>query len=471
MNRVVALLMLLVGCGEAVDSSSNARVADAPMLGAADGMDGADYGCQVVARQIRRTVEPPGFVTRCVDGTCSWAWRATVDVSDGALAEGASPGVLYQGMDEVWREVDGLPIRGVNAGMTRYGFDVFEGLVGPGSTSTTGLANYRLNLIPFLRFPDGRRVFDHNRLSDAGVSYGLGAETDYALLDDPRVCADGVDAVIRLGSDWGVEQLGELRGGSRVAVVYDSNRLSGCRATHNGNPAWMLDANVRFDEVDVATSSVIAFPDSWGTDADDLPVFFDVPSDATSLELWFKAASYAGSFCESYDSNFGKNYRFDVTPLAQPDWVGNATVTVSRAASHPCESGVDLSGGFDYGTWARSRAAVASVCTEIYAAGVTDGQVGDVFDAKVEVRYAGTQDWVAVPMVFDQQVGNNVRYRASIRAMDPFPMYGGVCADVPVEHDDQQMWTTAELRFVVNGQAMGDVYSGAFTQYVDLSCF
>lgn len=468
-------LFVFTGCVP-VDESVDGRPATrsvAPALGAADSLDSADFDCQIVARQASRQAQAPAFVERCdAEGRCTWLWRVTADANGSALEDGFEPALLYRGMDGQWYSVAGEAAGRADAGYTRFGFDVWEHTVGPSSSSTTGLSRFELPMIPYLQHPDGRRVFDHNRVREPASSYTLSGQNAFSLLDDPRVCAaEPVDAVIQFGADWQTTVLGELRGGGTVALVYDENRLPQCRSTHNGNPAWSLEGYLKSDG-EVQSASMIDFPRTFGSGADPVAARFRLAAHAENLEIWFKNAAYAGGFCETFDSDFGRNHRFDVTPLAAPDWVGNATVTISRSASTPCESGQSLEQDFHFDTWARQRAAIASVCTEIYAAGVSDrASAGDVFDAAVEVRAAGQDAWVSYPMELDGRVGNNLRYHASLRGIDPFPMYGDRCPSVPYETDDSYMWVDVELRFVVNGAVVGDqTYAGRFTQYLDDTC-
>ena len=90
------LVVLLAGCvandRADFDGASRSR---APMLGAADSLDNADYGCQIVARQAARVASSPSFVERCdAENRCSWVWRMTADATDTALQNGFDPAVL-----------------------------------------------------------------------------------------------------------------------------------------------------------------------------------------------------------------------------------------------------------------------------------------------------------------------------------------------------------------------------------------
>jgi len=474
-SAMILTVLSLTACVDSTEvDEGNATRSIAPRLGAADSMDSADYSCQIVLRQATRRMDGGRFVERCgADGRCSWSWRATADVPLYALENGSTAHVLYQAISGDWLSVSGSAIGGAEEGFQRFGFDIYEGIVGPGSTSTTGLSRYTLSLIPYLQTADGARIFDHNRVVEPAGSYVLNAQNGLSVLDDPRICSPNpVDAVIQFSADWKQTVLGELKGGGSVAVVYDQNRSAECRATHNGNPAWTLEANVRASGGDVQTASVIAFGQVYGSLADSVAGRFVIPDQASRLEIWFKNAAYAGGFCEYFDSNFGRNFGFDVASLKEPEWVGNTTFTISRSASSQCDSGVSVESGFTYDTWGRSRAAVTSICTQIYAAGVTERQeTANAFRTELQVRYDHTTEWKSVPMAFEKSVANNAQYIASIRSVDPFPSYGSPCAAVPVQRDEHTMWTGADLRIAVNGQAQSQTFRGTFANYIAPECF
>lgn len=118
---------------------------------------------------------------------------------------------------------------------------------------------------------------------------------------------------------WAQNLEGDLRQGGTLTVHYDPDRLMGCRGVHNGLPSWELHGFVKFQpggqltsgnlvqHVDDATGRVIVPPRP-------VPLSLDVPTDAASVELWFKNSDVWG--CEAWDSKMGENYRFDVQPAA-----------------------------------------------------------------------------------------------------------------------------------------------------------
>lgn len=468
MKRVLflSLVPLVFGCAEAVGDDAQATQALGPRLGAADSFDSADRSCRIVARNAARQTSGPG-----------WTYRVTADVALEELDAGAVPGVLYTSNhgSRDWWNVAGEKTVGAGPGFQRYAFELSEHLPGPGNVSTTGLSRLAIQFVPYLQTEGGGRVFDHNRIDDPLGSYTLRGDEAFGLRDDPRACAENpADAVLQFKPDWSVEQLGSLRGGGRVAVVYDQNRLPLCRATHNGNPAWNLDVTVRFlPSGREETASVIRWRSTFGSQAEDVAAEFDIPTDTTRMHVWFKNSVYAASFCETWDSNFGDDFRFDVTPRTEPDWVGNFTTSISRATTAPCGDARPMGSSVSYDTWARQRATVASVCAEVYEPGVTDRGITDVFDAKLVYRWVGEDQWRQKEMTHDGLAGNNARYAADIRALDPFAYVFSGCPAVPYTVENGLMVATAEFYFEINGLRFGDggrPFDARFLQYTSSSC-
>ena len=199
-----------------------------------------------------------------------------------------------------------------------------------------------------------------------------------------------------------------------------------------------------------------------------------MPAGTTGVEIWFRNYSGAGSTCETWDSNLGSNYWFEVVaPPGAPDWLGNAGVQISRAASAPCTDDVAIAGDIRYDSWARTRATYTNLCFEAYEPGVTDWANPDVWqalDTQVHFRY----DDGAFQTAYVNTIGfagNNALYALPLATMDPFRPYH--CPDVPVttvdvggESFDQAQ---LELYFTVGGvelrPAPGAVYTVTFETY------
>ncbi len=159
--------------------------ADAPLVGVDGSGDSADTNCHVVLRSMARIPNNTGgYVTR---NHTNWVWRAVIDVSNVAVAEGDVPSVLYRpaGSDG-WKSVDAVA-QTSSGGFTRFVAEVWEGMPTEGM-SGTALRNTRVPVIPYLKLTQGGRLFDHNRIGDPMGSYVISGEAGLAIGEDPAVC-------------------------------------------------------------------------------------------------------------------------------------------------------------------------------------------------------------------------------------------------------------------------------------------
>ena len=106
---------------------------------------------------------------------------------------------------------------------------------------------------------------------------------------------------------------GTLRAGGALAVQYELERMTTCRATHNGYPAWDLISYVQFDPSAAQVSqSVRMFENHFGTPtttAFAVPFHTTVPAGTTGVQLWFNNVAGVGYGCSDWDSVGGQNYR------------------------------------------------------------------------------------------------------------------------------------------------------------------
>ena len=265
-----------------------------------------------------------------------------------------------------------------------------------------------------------------------------------------------------------------LRVGQRARIVYDAARLPGCRGEQGGVPQWSISGFAR-----IADGPVVTFPVAG------LNAPASVPSIALDrageLQVWFQATSRWG--CSEFDSDYGRNHRFAVAlPANAPGWVGNAHWVLSRAtcAAGPCDADrTALTTPFDYGTWARQRAAIRAIYFEVYKAGVTDRDNPDLWrqlDVQALSRPVGTtQPWRAQYVRLDGRAGNNARYGLLLRELDPLGENTVTrpedCPAAPLTRSADGMYVSTELEyfFRVNGVELrpspGQAYRGRFTQY------
>jgi hypothetical protein len=465
--RWMVAAVLLVGC---VTSSTSEDTAQAPLVGIDGSHDQADHGCHVVLRDLARAGN--GLGGYATSGS-SWIWSGTVELSTETAAAGLVPTVMYQsGSDPAWHEATAVASgQAATVGFARFTISIDQGLPGPGMSGTS-LANSKIQVVPFVRLPEGGRLFDHNRHPGDLDNYVMNAGDGLAIASDGSVCAPPAGpqrARLVFAADFTQRREGVIVPGGQVAIAYDVARLSGCAQTQGGTPRWDLTAHVRFapggQQVDVSVR-------------DGAPTV-SVPSDARQAALWFEATSVSG--CHQWDSNFGTNYVFDAATA--PAWVGDVVDLITRDSSDPCAGGGAATTSFRFDTWARQRAAVSNLCFAVYQPGLTDrddqyATLWQQLDVSVHWRGDGGA-WQVTPIAVDRRIGNNARYALSWRAIDPFGPYHCPTVATTITADGQYVQARLEYYVVVNGAevrpAPGAAFVGVFEDYAhdpyrDASC-
>jgi hypothetical protein len=128
--------------------------------------------------------------------------------------------------------------------------------------------------------------------------------------------------------DWSIAQSGPVVGGGTAVLHYDPARLPACRATYHGFPAWGIVGYWNADGGFGREVAVTQFQN--GT---------VVPVDATirvpfgrDLQVWFFASDEYG--CTQWDSDYGRNFHFAITPPPEPvihfaaDWSNHVDGTL-----------------------------------------------------------------------------------------------------------------------------------------------
>lgn len=422
MKNALWLVLFLSACGvqEAVvdegELADTESTADAPLLGA-DGKDTAERNCQVVLRSLER-----GAPSCTTAGVCWWTFTGVMDVSAQAIAEGARPKALFKNIDAAkWSTVSATKITGAPAGLVRYRFKLTRDTVRDGM-SATAYSRANVQVAPFLLTTTGARLFDHNRKAGDLETYVLDQNGGWRIGEDAAVCSGDVVVARELEFQNGfrTQQRGAVVAGQPMRISYALDRLTTCRGTHNGFPAWDLRAFVRFSPSGAMVDGTVrgfdapnGVPQNAG--AKSVPFDFTVPSGTTGMEVWFQNTTGAGSGCEGWDSNQGANYRFSVSPAspARVEWVGNAGSSFSRACAR--QDGVPASTTMD--SYVQQRAC-AFVEVDVYVPGLTDSdaQPGAVF-AQAESK----RDGVVLPatdLTFVGRVGNDWRFHYEIPKSD-----------------------------------------------------
>jgi hypothetical protein len=298
----LALLLATAACAAAGDDATTAG--NAPLIGVDGTADAADRACHVVLRDLAR---PSNGTGGWQTSGSSWVWTGTIDISTEAALEGSDPRVLYHyGSSPTWWQAAAVPSDApAPPGMTRYTVTLDHDLPGPGM-SGTALATATVEVVPFLALVEGGRLFDHNRHPGDFDNYILNLGNSFSVGAAPSVCP-GSDAPpparLVFAADWTETAIGALAGGGRVRIEYDLARLAACRNTTHGHPLWDVVAHTRWEPSGAVESHSVR---------DGQPTLA-IPPGTTAAVLWFENTQIGGG-CHAWDSDYGANYTFAVSP-------------------------------------------------------------------------------------------------------------------------------------------------------------
>jgi uncharacterized protein DUF6209 len=121
---------------------------------------------------------------------------------------------------------------------------------------------------------------------------------------------DAADPVLTFHDDWRVEQSGVLVAGNPVRIRYAKKRLlSGSDLSTIGPQSFHLTG---YQQVDGGPATPFDLGGRRSPSEGFAEQVIDLPRDARLLELWFQRGGLYGT--AHYDSDFGRNYAFDVLP-------------------------------------------------------------------------------------------------------------------------------------------------------------
>lgn len=194
-------------------------------------------------------------------------------------------------------------------------------------------------------------------------------------------------ATIDFAKDWSVTQTGTISPGRALTFRYDLARLSKCRLTEYGMPAWSVNAYVSFDGG--APTELVLAPhtnQTLGTGIIETTIPIPVASD---VAFWFYESDDGG--CHDWDSSYGKNFHFPIVKAQDP--------TIHFAANWQTKVGGQIGPGTVLVDYDLSRATCRSTYNGNDAFGVTmyasvDGAPPDAIDMTTQVgarRFANPQ--------------------------------------------------------------------------------
>jgi hypothetical protein len=279
-KKTLILTVVIAACGRAPVVSSGIHAQ-------ASAVESTDSACQVVLRRAG----PDGDGTVCTNTGCFFQWQADVDIAWTSVDGGNTALLQYKLDNDSWQALSGTAGDGTASPYQHVHFQ-FIAMSGPNRHGKLAVRALALT-------PSGDRLVDHNR-----GQVTLSADNGYAS-GDTTACTGQTDAkaTISFPQSGPPTLTGTLAASGQLHVDYDLDRLTTCRGTHNGYPAWDIDATVRFLPSDVrVTQGLRSYPlDTW------------VPEGTTAVELWFRNYTGGDGHCEAWDSNGGQNYRFEMS--------------------------------------------------------------------------------------------------------------------------------------------------------------
>jgi hypothetical protein len=221
-------------------------------------------------------------------------------------------------------------------------------------------------------------------------------------------------ATIRFAADWTHSVSGQIKAGEGVTIHYDPARAQ-ISHTHNGFPAWGIDGYVKFlPSATVVRGPVIQFESRQGTPTNNAlprPWTVSIPAGTTQLEIWFRNYTGADRPDERWDSNWGRNYKFDVAAGASVPrvirWAGNWGGSFTRECVHQdgLPQPIVVTG------YMRERACMF-VDAEVYVPGLTDArEEPQALRAQVQYKKSTSGALKTAALSYVGRVGNNYRYR------------------------------------------------------------
>jgi hypothetical protein len=147
---------------------------------------------------------------------------------------------------------------------------------------------------------------------------------------------------IDFNANWSIQQSSAVTSGGKAVIHYDIARLATCRATYMAFPAWDISANWNVDG-GIGYNASVTVPNAGNTARVGQDITIDVPPGRT-LNMWFVNSDESG--CLAYDSNYGRNFSFELEPgppTIRFPWPGfDATVVDTLRAGGPIEIDYDI---------------------------------------------------------------------------------------------------------------------------------
>lgn len=141
----------------------------------APGLDTADRSCKVVLRSIAPLLDHQGH--QVVENRF-FVWEGFLDVASSAVSARGLPALLWNGKLGDNAVVRAAPVGGGLHGYHRFKFHLVSDI----TAESPGAGQIDIPVIPYLEFPSGARVFDHNNTEG---NYVLDLQTNNWAITNP----------------------------------------------------------------------------------------------------------------------------------------------------------------------------------------------------------------------------------------------------------------------------------------------
>lgn len=133
----------------------------------------------------------------------------------------------------------------------------------------------------------------------------------------PAAKAGPKPGVLHFEKGWHQSLSAPIQRGQALRIMFDPERLPHCRLTMRGAEFWDVLGHIRCHPGGQLYEHSMLEPiraTPTGPVVALQPVLFElsVPVDTTALELWFENVDTYYRTCRTWDSDFGRNYSFDV---------------------------------------------------------------------------------------------------------------------------------------------------------------
>jgi hypothetical protein len=141
-------------------------------------------------------------------------------------------------------------------------------------------------------------------LSACAMEAGTGTGDPGDPIDGKADGANDGIATVTFSEGFAQELSGTIVPGSPLRVLFDSDRLPGCRGDFNGGPAWTITASWLVDDGQPTDMALVEYED------DLFEATIEAVPAGDDIAFYFQVTNRWG--CQEFDSDYGNNYHFPI---------------------------------------------------------------------------------------------------------------------------------------------------------------